>query len=418
MFSTNSQLSSESLYRLFEITPVPVVLSYPDGQLEYANPAMKNLLGYPGDEMFDRDVIITHEDDVALNNTLRRQLDKSPLEAVQLNKRYRHKNGHVIYAQLNVIAQPDNQGNIVRYISQIIDLTSEKKTDAAEIVLNLFFEKSKDAVYIVEPSTGHILFANRSAYEKLGYTKEELLQKTVPDINPTYHSSGKWQNKVETLKKQDAQVYESVLLQKDGNIIPTEVSVSYAEVNGRDYLLSIVRDITQRKALEQQKEVLVNTDPLTGLFNRRFLVHKLEALFDDVTSPNELIGFIYVDLDNFKYINDNFGHVSGDKVLIEVSSRLSAVTRNTDLVARLGGDEFLVVLTNLSDKNDIQKIAEKIASEVTKPIGSLTIEASFGVAVSPTDGNEPTELIANADRAMYQAKKEKGLSICYFSKPE
>mgnify|MGYP000754100815 CR=1 FL=1 len=111
----------EFIYRLFEITPVPIALSFPDGKLEYVNPALKRMLGYAGNEIYSNEVTITHVDDINVNKAIRKRLTLNPYNPIQLEKRYKHKLGHTIFVQLNIVAQTDNDKLIIRYISQLID---------------------------------------------------------------------------------------------------------------------------------------------------------------------------------------------------------------------------------------------------------------------------------------------------------
>ena len=161
----NTPQLEKTIYRLFEVTPVPMALSFPDGKLEYVNPALKKMLGYAGDEIYSKEVKITHLEDLHLNEALRKKLTLNPFDPIQVEKRYKHKLGHTIFVQLNIVAQPDNDKLIKRYISQLIDLTTIKKSDSAEILLNHLVNKSNDAIYVVEPKYGQILNCNQLAHQ-------------------------------------------------------------------------------------------------------------------------------------------------------------------------------------------------------------------------------------------------------------
>ncbi len=302
----NSPIES-SIYRLFEITPIPMVLSFPDGKLEYANPALKHMLGYDdeeGEEMYSKDVIITHLDDIHINEEIRSRLTSSPFEPVQVEKRYKHKLGHAIYVQLNIVAQADSNGKIKRYISQLIDLTTIKKSDAAEILLNHLVNQSNDAIYVVDAKFGQILNCNLLGHRRLGYSKDELLKLNVADIQPKLQHKGHFEHHFEKVKTNGNLIIESSHTRKDGTEFPVEDSVSFIEYNGADYLLAIVRDISRRKKKELEALEAANLDPLTKLPNRRILENKLEELFAKAEKRNTLVAFMYIDLDNFKIIND------------------------------------------------------------------------------------------------------------------
>ena len=118
----------KSIYRLFEITPVPIALSFPDGKLEYVNPALKRMLGYEDDEIYSNEVTITHLDDIHVNESIRKKLTNNPFDPIKVEKRYKHKLGHTIFVQLNIVAQTDNDKLIKRYISQYFCLQSTPKS--------------------------------------------------------------------------------------------------------------------------------------------------------------------------------------------------------------------------------------------------------------------------------------------------
>jgi len=413
----NTPQLEKSIYRLFEVTPVPIALSFPDGKLEYVNPALKRMLGYTGDEIYSRKVIITHLDDIHVNETIRKRLAQNPFDPIQVEKRYKHKLGHTIFVQLNIVAQPDNDKLIKRYISQLIDLTTIKKSDAAEILLNHLVNKSNDAIYVVEPEYGQILNCNQLAHQRLGYSKDELLKLSVSDINHTLSDKGKWKELSKQIKLEVNIVVESTHTRKDGTKLPIEASVSFIEYNEKSYLLAIVRDISRRKQKELEALALANLDPLTKLPNRSLLEDELGKLFKKAKLKNTLIAFIFIDIDNFKLINDSYGHTVGDEVLVGTANRLKHCIRESDIVTRMGGDEFLVVMSGVENSSSLKIMASKLQEEFNSPFNIqkqlINVEVSIGVSMYLNKNEDAYTLIQLADEAMYEAKKQKGNSI-YF----
>lgn len=414
---SNTCYLEESIYRLFEISPIPVVLSHPDGKFEYVNPALCQMLGYDRELIYSDEVIITHLDDLQTNQTIRAQLKQDPHSSVQIDKRYQHKLGHTVYAQLNIVAQLDQGGKVKRYISQLVDLGSIKKIDASEILLNHLIDNSSDAIYVVDVTSGAFLNCNHLAHRRLGYHKDELLTMSVSDINPDVKGKKDWQLLRERLRKQGKALVESRHQRKDGTIFHVESSITYIKYNGFEYNLAIVRDISRRKQQERETIEQLNLDPLTNLPNRRLLDEKLAELIPKAQKKSCLTAFMYIDLDNFKQINDQYGHTIGDGVLKQTANRLKHCTRKADIITRLGGDEFLVVMSNLATAEVIKTMAEKIQAEFNDPFNIqqqlLSVEASVGVAVYEEGQQNAHSLIQLADEAMYQAKKKTGTSIYY-----
>lgn len=170
------------------------------------------------------------------------------------------------------------------------------------------------------------------------------------------------------------------------------------------------RDITQRVIAEQKLKKLASHDTLTGLPNRHLLFDRLTQALARSRRSGKMTGILFVDLDKFKGINDELGHEAGDAVLCETALRMKKQVREEDTVARMGGDEFIIVLHDLPGKEQAGKIAQKLLDAMGRPIelaqGNRAVEASIGISMSPTDGDEPNALISKADTAMYAAKTE------------
>lgn len=168
-------------------------------------------------------------------------------------------------------------------------------------------------------------------------------------------------------------------------------------------------DITERKRAEALIAHIARHDPLTGLANRRFFRDRLDGSLADLRSGGEPFALFYIDLDQFKPINDAYGHATGDAVLEAVGSRIRGIVDQTDMVARLGGDEFAVIKTGVRNRIEAGVFAEQIVEQVSKVIHldehELAVSASVGVALAPSDASSTDGLQTKADIAMYQAKQ-------------
>lgn len=168
-------------------------------------------------------------------------------------------------------------------------------------------------------------------------------------------------------------------------------------------------DITERKAADARIERLAYYDALTGLPNRTLLLDRLDRALAEARRDNRHAAVLFVDLDNFKTINDTLGHITGDAMLAQVGERLTNLLREQDTIGRLGGDEFLVLLSRLETRDDARAVCTKTIDAIARPfrIGEheLRISASIGVSIYPEDGDDRDALLKCADAALYRAKR-------------
>jgi len=189
------------------------------------------------------------------------------------------------------------------------------------------------------------------------------------------------------------------------------------------YIMDITERKTAEKILLEQKNVLhyqANYDSLTGIPNRTLFLDRLENAIKKSKRQLYKLAILFIDLDHFKKINDSLGHGAGDKVLIEVTNRLTSLVRAEDTVARLGGDEFTIILENITHTDFIVTLCNKIIEKLTQPIifdgGDLYVSCSIGISLCPDDNMEANNLLKYADSAMYKAKNRGGNTFQFYDK--
>jgi diguanylate cyclase (GGDEF)-like protein/PAS domain S-box-containing protein len=254
-----------------------------------------------------------------------------------------------------------------------------------------------------------IIFANDATCRNLGYTHDELVKMTLFDIDPHVKPEA-WPEEWERLKKHKTLTFESEHRRKNGQMMPAEVHSNLVQGYEQEYNCVFVRDITERRMHEAELTRLATHDGLTGLPNRTLLNDRIDRAILHARRNKEYAGVMLMDLDKFKFVNDNMGHDAGDALLKEIASRMKSLLRASDTVSRVGGDEFAIVLEGVAHPEDCALVGQKLMQIFAKPVvlgqSAMEIGASVGIAVYPLDGEDATTLMKNADIAMYQVKAE------------
>jgi diguanylate cyclase (GGDEF)-like protein/PAS domain S-box-containing protein len=289
--------------------------------------------------------------------------------------------------------------------------------------MDAVFNTAADSIIVIN-AAGIMESVNRSVEKMFGYPEREMVGQNVAMLMPApyrerhdgfiaaYISTGK--------AKVLGVPQELVAVRKNGKTFPIELTISEVKLTDRVLFTGILRDITERKEAEQKIFYQANYDALTGIANRSLFMKNLTHQLSAAASKGGKLALIFVDLDRFKWINDNLGHAAGDELLKAFSMRIQSCLREGDLAARLGGDEFTVILPNV-ERQEAVELAHRILHSLNEEF-QLTgrgafISGSLGVAFYPDDAKELDALLKSADEAMYCSKRA-GRNACHLATGE
>jgi diguanylate cyclase (GGDEF)-like protein/PAS domain S-box-containing protein len=318
-----------------------------------------------------------------------------------------------------------HQGNLEELIKQ---RTTELENNnvalqESEEKFRLISTAAKDAIAIIG-TKGQVVYWNPAAEKIFGYEANEVVGNDLHTLLAPMRYRAEAQIGFERFGKYGVgnligKTIETLALRKNGDEFPVELSISAFWFQHSWHAMGILRDITERKALDEQIKRLAHYDALTNLPNRTMFNVLLQQAITVAKRDKIRMALLFIDLDEFKPVNDSHGHAVGDLLLVEMAKRISEVLRESDTVARLGGDEFIVLLPIVESDHDSTVVAEKIRHALNQPIelagNFLKISSSIGIAVYPEHGIDEETLCKNADTAMYQAKASGRNAVKMFS---
>jgi len=309
----------------------------------------------------------------------------------------------------------DEMGRLSTVFNKMADRVEHATLDleAQAIQLARFqsvVETATDAIFTSD-AEGKIQSWNAAAQKAYGYTSHEVIGAPLSLLIPEDQRDDIAKEYVTIVDGSDSLMTSGLVvrdgMRKDGTIFPVELSVSRWHASGGTFVTSVVRDISGRAALEARLAYQASHDGLTGLANRGRFRERLAAALSAAGDRPEQVAVLFLDLDDFKTVNDTAGHAAGDELLANVTERLLSATRGTDSVARLGGDEFGILLSGVANEADVDTVAARIVSAIRRPMlvghREIVVTASIGVARAAR-GADADALLQNADTALYAAK--------------
>ncbi len=413
--ATRSLAESEQRFRVLVNEQSDVILVIDRGiQIRWANPTATRILGYPIDELVGRNGLdLIHPDDHTKTIEILAQFLANDGEGDNLEIRARHADGHYILMEV-VGTDLSDEPAVGGIVVNLRDLTERHAVEAqlaeARARFQVAFEHAPIGISI-SGADGIIVRVNSAFGKMLGRTPDELAG--IPFTAIT-HPDDVYSNSEQLQKLATGQIsgyqIESRYFHVDGHVVWASLSASAVPdgEGGIRYLISQIEDITERKAIADRVAHQAIHDPMTGLPNRTVFLERLRVALDVARLKGTRVGVIFCDLDHFKWINDTYGHATGDQVLAAVGDRLRGGLRPSDSVARFGGDEFTILCSGIVEERTLLAVAERVHAVIAEPFslpdGGAYISPSLGIAVSSDDLDTPEALLRAADTAMYQAK--------------
>jgi diguanylate cyclase (GGDEF)-like protein/PAS domain S-box-containing protein len=406
--------SEERYHGLFEGVPVGLYRTTPAGRMLDANSALVRTLGYPSLEA----LLETNVGDIYVDPEERRRWQRTMTEgsgSVQsFEAAVRRFDGAVIWVRFTARAVHGEDGEILRYEGALEDVTGRRRAEeglrASEERFRSLVQNASDLISILAPD-GVVRYESPSHRRVLGWEPEEHTGRGLLDL---VHAEDR--PAVEEALRQllatpgEIVTFEHRLCHRDGTWRVIESTAS--NLLGQPAVAGIVlnsHDITDRKRAEERLLHDALHDELTGLPNRALFMDRLRQSMDrSRREPERMTAVLFLDLDQFKIVNDSLGHLVGDELLVQISAAIASALRPSDTIARVGGDEFAILLEGGRDVGDAVRVAERIHDRLAAPLNlgghEIFVTASLGIAVHNPEYERPEDLLRDADTAMYRAK--------------
>lgn len=395
---------SEKKYRnLYQNAPVGIFKSNQKGELLLANPKLLKILGFTSIKEFHD--YYSSLSGVYDNPVRRKQLFKKIREKKEVNNfifKANKGDGSKIWISLNATISNVNGDGVVEIDGFLEDITEkyemEQQLKRSEERYRLLFENQYAVMLIIHPESGKIIDANKAACEYYGFRYQQITDKNISEINILTKDDIK--SKMNTAVQGEKHSFEFKHQLADGEIRDVEVYSGPIKLENKDYLLSIIHDITERKIVEREIKHITFHDKLTDLYNRAYLEEEMKRIDTKRQLP---LSLIMGDLNNLKLVNDTYGHQKGDELIKRAADIIKSCCRDEDIIARWGGDEYVILLPNTTLKES-EKICKRIFEKTEKQDKELMVSISLGSATKDNPQQDIYKVLNTAEDRMYKNK--------------
>jgi diguanylate cyclase (GGDEF)-like protein/PAS domain S-box-containing protein len=398
-----------------------IVITDRDGLVEYVNPYFYALTGYAPEEIIGHNPRVWKSGQTPLatyQNMWQTILAGEVWRGEVCNRK---KNGELFWEASTISPVKNEKGEVTHFVSVKQDITSRKEADEKLRLWQRALESSVNAITITDATRADFpyIYVNPAFERMTGYSEVEALGKNGRFLQDQDTDQPELEHIRRAVKEQRDGRALLRNYRKDGSLFWNELYISPVRNDAGQvtHYIGIQNDVTERKQYEEQLAYQSAHDTLTRLPNRNLAQDRLAQGIIFARRSGHQLALLFIDLDNFKVINDSLGHNVGDQLLQIVAQRISECVRGGDTVARMGGDDFAVILADVSQEEDISRVTHKILAAIAEPAQvdshRLTVTCSIGVSLFPRDGEDASTLLRNADAAMYRAKDQGRNSIQY-----
>jgi len=401
---------------------VGIVRASVSGHILSVNPKLCSILGYPEEAMLRMrlDALVLPED-MAAADRQRDAVLRGELDRYEAERRARAADGRVLTLLFNVSPVRDTDGVVTHVVTVVRDITEMRAAQVRLRMAATVIENTVEGVLVADADRC-VLSVNPSFTRMFGYEEDEVRGRSTRFLRcesqddamyermwAQVHSNGAWRGEMWSRRRNGEESSELMSL-----------SAVRGDAGEITHYVAVFTDISLQKASQAQLDYLAHHDALTTLPNRLMFQLRLEQALAEAGRRGEQLAVLLLDLDRFKDVNDSFGHLTGDELLLQIATRLAARLRPTDLLARLGGDEFVLLLRPLGSAEEAADMARLCMQECLRPWRSgegveLAVGTSVGISLFPEHGTTPAALLQGADAALYRAKADGRGVFRYFA---